>query len=66
MIQAKSREEVMDWSRRFAAIQGNGESELRPLFDADCCAEIFPAEDLAREHALREELQRKARKAATY
>ena len=66
MIQAKSWEEVMDWSRRFAAIQGNGESELRPLFDADFCGEVFPAEDAAREQALRDELQRKAGKAATY
>src|SRR5436190_23627543 len=31
MIQAKSWEEVMDWSRRFAAIQSNGQSELRPF-----------------------------------
>jgi hypothetical protein len=67
MIQAKSWEEVMDWSQRFAAIQGNGESELRPLFDpSDFCEDVFPAEDAARELALREELQRKAGKAATY
>jgi hypothetical protein len=67
MIQAESWEEVMDWSRRFAAIQGNGECELRPLFEpSDFPEEVFPAEDAAREQALREELQRKAGKAATY
>jgi len=67
MIQAESWEEVMDWSRRFAAIQGSGECELRPLFEpSDFPEEVFPAEDAAREQALREELQRKAGKAATY
>jgi hypothetical protein len=67
IIQAKSWDEVMDWSRRFAAIQGNGESELRPLFDpSDFPEDVFPAEDAAREQALREELQRKAGNAATY
>jgi hypothetical protein len=67
MIQAKSWEEVMEWGRRFAAVQGEGETELRPLFEAsDFPEEIFPAEDAAREQALRDELQRKAGKAATY
>jgi hypothetical protein len=67
MIQAESWEEVMDWIRRFAAIQGTGECELRPLFEpSDFPEEVFPAEDAAREQALREELQRKAGKAATY
>ena len=67
MIQANSWDEVMTWSERFAAVEGNGETELRPLFEAsDFPEEVFPAEDAAREQALREELQRKAGKAATY
>jgi hypothetical protein len=67
MIQANSWDEVMSWNKRFAAVQGNGESELRPMFEAsDFPEDVFPAEDARREQALRDELQRKAGKAATY
>ena len=67
MIQVSSWDEVMAWSDRFAAIQGEGESELRPLFEAtDFCEDVFPAEAAAREQALRDELQRRAGTAATY
>jgi hypothetical protein len=67
MIQANSWDEVMRWSERFAAVEGNGETELRPLFEAsDFPEDVLPAEDAAREQALREELQRKAGKAAAY
>jgi hypothetical protein len=67
MIQAASWDEVMEWGRRFAAVEGEGETELRPLCEAsDFPEDIFPAEDAAREQELRDELQRKAGKAATY
>jgi hypothetical protein len=67
MIQATSWDEVMEWGRRFAAVEGEGETEFRPLFEAsDFPEDVFPAEDAAREQELRDELQRKAGKAATY
>jgi hypothetical protein len=67
MLQVNSWDEAMLWSERFAAVKGNGETELRPLFEAsDFPEDVFPAEDAAREQALRDELQRKAGKAATY
>jgi hypothetical protein len=67
IIQAASWDDVMEWGRRFAAVEGEGETELRPLFEAsDFPEDIFPAEDAAREQELRDELQRKAGKAATY
>ena len=67
LIQAASWDEVMEWGKRFAEVEREGETELRPLFEAsDFPEEIFPAEDAAREQELRDELQRKAGKAATY
>jgi hypothetical protein len=67
IIQAPSWDDVMEWGRRFAAVEGDGETELRPMFEAsDFPEDIFPAEDAAREQELRDELQRKAGKAATY
>lgn len=67
LIQVNTWDEVMAWSDRFAAIQGEGESELRPLFEAcDFSEDVFPAEAAAREQALRDELQRKAGAAANY
>lgn len=61
IIQVRSWEEALEWSNRFARVQGEGECEIRPLFEAsDFPPEIFPAEDAAREQALREELQWRA------
>ena len=63
MIQVDSWAEVLEWSGRFAKVAGEGESEIRPLFEVtDFPPEIFPPEDAAREQALREELQRNAAK----
>ena len=43
---------------------GEAEIEIRQLFEAaDFPAEIFPPEEAAKEQALRDELQKKARKA---
>ena len=56
IIQAKSWDDVLQWSTRFASIQGDGESELRPMYDQGDCSDS----------ELREELQRKAGTAAVY
>jgi hypothetical protein len=62
MIQVKSRQEAIDWISR--APFGDGvEIEIRQVFEAsDFPDEVFPAEDAAREDALRRELQIKAAK----
>jgi hypothetical protein len=61
MIQVKTWDEAMYWTERFARAQGEGESELRPLFDTeDFPPEILSPEAAAREDVLRAELQRKA------
>jgi hypothetical protein len=33
VMQVKSREEMLDWTKRFLLIAGDGESEVRQLFD---------------------------------
>lgn len=37
LLQAKSKEEAIEWSKRFLKVAGDGESEIRPLFEP--CAE---------------------------
>lgn len=61
LIQVKSKEEAVEWVSR-APFDG-AEVEVRQVFEAsDFPAEIFPPEDVAREQALRDELQSKATK----
>jgi hypothetical protein len=61
MIDVKSWDEALEWTRRFAKVEGEGETELRPLYEAsDFPPEIFSPDDAAREQALRDELRRKA------
>jgi hypothetical protein len=61
MIDVKSWDEALEWSRRFAKVEGEGETELRLLYEAsDFPPEVFSPADAAREQALRDELQRKA------
>ncbi len=67
LIEVKSKEEAIQWALRSPAPHGeNGEAEIeiRQLFEAaDFPTEIFPPEEAAREQALRDELQKKARRA---
>lgn len=53
--------EALRWSERFAQVAGEGEAEIRPLYEvSDFPAEILPPEEAAREQALRDELQRRS------
>ncbi len=61
LLQVKSKEEAIEWSWRFLEVLGEGEVEIRQVFEAsDFPPEIFPPEDAAREQALRDGMQRKA------
>jgi len=64
LLQVKSKEEAIEWIKRSPApFEGECEIEIRQVFEVgDFPAEIFPAEDAAREQAIRDELQRKAAK----
>ena len=58
----KSMEEAVEWLKR-APFDGGTEVEIRQVYEVgDFPAEVLPAEDAAREQALRDELQRKAAK----
>ncbi len=61
LFQVKTMEEAVEWTTRFLNVLGEGECELRPVFEAsDFPPELFPPEEAAREQALREEMQRNA------
>ena len=62
--QVKSKEEAIEWVKRCPDPMGGGveaEIEIRQVYEAsDFPADIFPAEEAAREQELRDELQEKA------
>ena len=60
IIQASSKEEAIELTKRFLEVAGDGESEIRQLYEeADFSPEIFSPEEAARERAWREELCKK-------
>jgi len=61
LAEAKSKEEAIEWAKRFLNVAGDGESEIRQLWElSDFSPDVLPAEEAAREQALRAEMQRKA------
>jgi hypothetical protein len=67
LIQVKSKEEAIEWASRIPeppdCIEGReGEVELRQVFEmSDFPSDIFPPEEVAKELALREQVQRQAK-----
>jgi hypothetical protein len=61
LVEATSKEEAVEWAKRFLKIAGDGESEIRQLHEpSDFCHDILPPEEAARAQPLRAEMQRKA------
>jgi hypothetical protein len=61
LFQVKTMEEAIEWTTRFLKVLGEGECELRPIFEAsDFPADIFPPEEAAREEAWRTEMEKRA------
>ncbi len=61
LFEVKSMAEAVHWTTRFLEVLGEGECEIRPLFEeADFPPEIFSAEEAARERATREQMARNA------
>ena len=59
LVKVKTWDELQPWMERFAAAQGDGEAEIRPLYEAaDFISEDFSPEDAAREEALRQQISR--------
>ncbi len=62
ILQVKSREEAIEWARRWPPLDGDVELEVRPLYEAsDFPDEIFPPEEKAKEERLRASLDAQAR-----
>ena len=66
ILQVKSKQEAIEWIKRAPAPFGDdqvSEIEIRQIFEpSDFPADVFPAEEVAREVALRGELEQKQRK----
>jgi hypothetical protein len=61
LIEAKSKAEAIELTKRFLEVAGDGESEIRQVYEAGhCSADVFPPEHVARAQVLREEMQRNA------
>jgi hypothetical protein len=63
LFEVKSMAEAIDWTTRFLKVLGEGECELRPLYEAsDFSPEVCSPEQAAREGATRQEMKKNARK----
>jgi hypothetical protein len=58
LIQAKSKEEAIEWTKRFLKVAGDGESEIRQLYEPS----DFAPDDAACAAGTREEMARNAAK----
>jgi hypothetical protein len=59
LFEVKSMDEAIHWTRRFLEVLGEGECEIRPIFEAsDLPPEIFSPEAAAQEEAWRQEMER--------
>jgi hypothetical protein len=63
LFQVDTMEEAVMWTTRFLQVLGQGECELRPIFDpSDFSPEVFSPEQAAHEDGLRREMVRNAAK----
>ena len=61
LFQVKSMDEAIHWTTRFLEVLGQGECELRPIFEPeDFSEEVFTPEEREREEATREKMRRNA------
>ena len=63
LFQVTSMDEAIHWTKRFLAVLGKGECELRPIFVAsDFSPEVFTPDEAKREAATRRHMRRNAAK----
>ena len=63
LFQVKSMDEAIHWTKRFLEVLGQGECELRPIFEPeDFSEEVFTPEERKREEATRQKMRRNAAK----
>ncbi|HEX6886005.1 MAG TPA: YciI family protein [Planctomycetota bacterium] len=58
VFEVKTKAEAIEWTKRFLQVLGQGECEIRQIFDpADFSPEAFPPAEQARETRLRAEMR---------
>jgi hypothetical protein len=63
LFQVKTMDEAVMWTKRFLECIGEGECELRPIFDpTDFAPEVISPEQVAREQAWRQDMDKKLTK----
>ena len=63
LFQVDSMEEAVHWTTRFLEVLGEGDCELRPIFEADEIPEdVFPQEAREREARNREQMERNSQR----
>jgi hypothetical protein len=63
LFQVKSMDEAVHWTKRFLEVLGQGQCELRPIFEAeDFSEEVFTPKERAREEATRQTMRKNAAK----
>jgi hypothetical protein len=61
LFQVKSMDEAIHWTKRFLEVLGQGECELRPVFEAsDFSPEVLTPQEAKRETATRQQMKRNA------
>jgi hypothetical protein len=61
LFQVDTWDEAIHWTRRFLEALGEGECELRPIFEpSDFPPDIFPPEEAAREETWRAQMEQNA------
>jgi hypothetical protein len=61
IFEVKSMDEAVAWTKKFLGVLGEGECEIRPIFEAaDFPADVFPPEAMAREEEIRKEMAARA------
>ncbi len=59
LFQVKSKEEAIEWTKRFLRVAGEGESEVRQIFEAGDCSPEFTPELREQEEGTRAQLAAK-------
>jgi hypothetical protein len=60
MIEVKSKDEAIEWAKRIPFSEGE-EVEIRPVFEVeDFPSDVMPPEEVAKEQALRKELEQRS------
>jgi hypothetical protein len=61
LFQVKSMDEAIEWTTRFLKVLGEGQCELRPIFElSDFPPDLIAPDEAAREQATRERMARNA------